>query len=205
MLIRPPKILTNIYPSFIWSFHNRKDDNGIYLTFDDGPCPQVTPWVLDQLDMYGAKATFFLIGKNVELYPELFMEIVKRGHSIGNHSYSHIKGWGTDRGIYVGDVDTAAELIPSTLYRPPYAKITPKQASEICERYNVVMWSILSRDYNRSLTGKQCVRNVVPYMAPGEVVVFHDSVKSSKNLWYALPEVLEAAKKKGLQCKSIIL
>lgn len=203
MLIRPPKIIKSIYPSFIWSFPD--DNDGIYLTFDDGPCPQVTPWVLDQLDIFGAKATFFLIGKNVELYPGLYYEILKRGHSVGNHSYSHVTGWRMEREVYVGDVDTAAELISSPLYRPPYAKITKKQADELSERYDVVMWSILSRDYNRRMSGRQCARNVLPYIAPGEIIVFHDSIKSSKNLWYALPPVLEEINKRGLICKPIKL
>lgn len=203
MRIRPPRIIKRLFPSFIWNFEEEK--NGVFLTFDDGPRPEVTPWVLDQLDKYNAKATFFCIGKNVELFPELFKEILDRGHSVGNHSYSHVKGWGVDAGTYVRDVDLAADLIHSNLYRPPYARIGPNQARVLSERYKIIMWDILSRDYNKNLSGRACVNNVVPYIEPGSIIVFHDSVKSSKNLWYALPKVLKSINEKGLICKKIEL
>jgi peptidoglycan-N-acetylglucosamine deacetylase len=203
MRIRPPKIIKKLFPSFIWNFEGEK--NGVFITFDDGPRPEVTPWVLDQLDKYNAKATFFCIGKNVELFPDLFKEIIERGHSVGNHSYSHVKGWGVDTGVYIRDVDVAADLIPSNLYRPPYARIGPYQAKVLSERYKIIMWDIISRDYNKDLSGRACVRNVVPYIEPGSIIVFHDSVKSSKNLWYALPRVLRAIYEKGLICKKIEL
>ncbi len=203
MLIRPPKLIKKIYPSFIWSFP--KEEDGLFLTFDDGPCPQVTPWVLDRLDEYGAKATFFCIGKNVEQYPDLFGEIVRRGHAVGSHTYSHIPGWRVHLDDYVQDVDMAAELIRTNLYRPPYAKITRRQADTLSLRYNIVMWSILSRDYNRKLGHRACARNVLPYLSPGSITVFHDSMKASKNLWYALPKTLDAVSKAGWKCKPILL
>lgn len=203
MLIRPPKLLKRIYPSFIWNFPDEKD--GVFLTFDDGPCPQVTPWVLDTLDKYNAKATFFCIGKNVELYPELFREIVRRGHAVGVHSYSHVPGWGMQADDYVQDVDLAADLIGSNLYRPPYAKITRKQAELVSRRYHIVMWDILSRDYNRKMGHKACARNVLRYLHPGAVVVFHDSMKASKNMWYALPLTLRRIQEMGLKCKPIVI
>ena len=203
MRIRPPKIIKRLFPSLIWNFEGEK--NGVFLTFDDGPRPEVTPWVLDQLDKYNAKATFFCIGKNVELFPDLFKEIIDRGHAVGNHSYSHVKGWGVDTGIYVSDVDLAADLIPSNLYRPPYARIGPNQARVLSERYKIIMWDVLSRDYNKDLSGKACVKNVSPFLSPGSIVVFHESVKSSKNLWYALPRILKAINEKGLICKKIEL
>ena len=121
----------------MWSFDNETD--GIYLSFDDGPRPEGTPWILDQLDRYNAKATFFCIGKNVELYPELYQEILRRGHAVGNHSYSHVKGWGMETGLYVRDIDTASDLIHSNLFRPPYARIGPNQARVLSERYKIVM------------------------------------------------------------------
>lgn len=201
MRIRAPKIIKRIFPTFIWDFPDEKD--GIFLTFDDGPRPEVTPWVLDQLDIYNAKATFFCIGKNVEMFPELFEEIKKRGHSVGNHSYSHVKGWRMKTGDYVRDIDTADDMIKSNLFRPPYARIGPNQARVLSERYNIIMWDILSRDYNRNISGKRCAKNVIPYLEPGSIVVFHDSIKCAKNLWVALPDVLEAIKTKGLICKRI--
>ena len=203
MRIRPPKLIKKLFPSFIWNFPNEKE--GVFLTFDDGPRPEVTPWVLDQLDKYNAKATFFCIGKNVELFPELYKEIINRGHAVGNHSYSHVKGWGMKTGDYVRDIDIAGDMIQSNLFRPPYARIGPNQAKVLGERYHPIMWSILSRDYNKQLSGKACAKNVIPYLAPGEIIVFHDSIKCAKNLWVALPMVLDAIKEKNLICKRIDL
>ncbi len=203
MLVRPPEFVKRIYPSFIWRFPDERD--GVYLTFDDGPCPEVTPWVLDELDRYDAKATFFVLGKNVEMYPSLFAEIVRRGHAVGNHSYSHVSGWRTDWMTYLHDVDTADQLIHSNLYRPPYAKITRRQADELSERYHTVMWSVISRDYNFRMTESACAGNVLPHIAPGEIVVFHDSKKASKNMWYTLPLTLERIAEMNLICKPIIL
>lgn len=203
MLIRPPEFIKRLYPSYIWRFAD--DTDGIYLTFDDGPSPEVTPWVLDKLDEYDAKATFFLLGKNVELYPSLFAEIIRRGHSVGNHSYSHVSGWKTDWVSYVRDYDMADELIHSNLYRPPYAKIKKRQYEELEERYHGIMWSIISRDYNFNLPARKCAENVLKHLAPGEIIVFHDSKKASKNLWYTLPIVLERLKQMNLKCKPIII
>lgn len=203
MRIRPPKLIQRLFPSFIWNFPNERD--GIFLTFDDGPRPEVTPWVLDELDKYNAKATFFCIGKNVELFPDLYNEIIKRGHAVGNHSYSHVKGWGMKTGDYVRDIDIAGDMISSNLFRPPYARIGINQANVLGERYRTIMWSILSRDYNKRLSGRACAKNVIPYLAPGEIIVFHDSIKCATNLWVALPMVLEAIKEKNLICKRIDL
>lgn len=203
MKIRPPKIIKRLYPGFIWSLPNDRDE--VYLTFDDGPRPEVTPWVLDQLDLYGAKATFFCIGKNVELFPELFEEIKRRGHSVGNHSYSHVKGFGLSTGDYLRDVDIAGDLIGSNLFRPPYARITPNQAKMVSERYRVLMWTVLSRDYCRYLSGRDCIKQVVPYIESGAIIAFHDSIKCSANLFEALPAVLQAIKERGLHSVNIEL
>lgn len=203
MRFRPPRIIRKLFPTFIWNFPDEKE--GIFLTFDDGPRPEVTPWVLDILDKYNARATFFCIGKNVEMFPELFEEIKRRGHAVGNHSYSHVKGWGMKTGDYVLDIDTAGHLIKSNLFRPPYARIGVNQARVLDERYKAIMWTIISRDYNRNLTGNACARNVIPYLEPGAIIVFHDSIKCAPNLFEALPQVLEAIKEKGLVCKKIEL
>lgn len=203
MRIRAPKIIRKLYPSFIWNFPDEKD--AVFLTFDDGPRPEVTPWVLDILDKYNAKATFFCIGKNVEMFPELFEEVKRRGHAVGNHSYSHVKGWGMQTGDYVRDIDIAGDMIKSNLFRPPYARIGTNQARVLSERYKTIMWNIISRDYNRSLSGDACARNVIRYLEPGSIIVFHDSIKCAQNLFIALPQVLEAIKAKGLICKRIEL
>ena len=203
MRIRPPHFIKRFFPNYIWNFPNETEV--IYLTFDDGPSPEVTPWVLDQLDKYDAKATFFCLGKNVEMNPELFEQIKKRGHAVGNHSYSHIKGWGMDTSVYLRDVELAESFIGSNLYRPPYARIGPNQSRMLSERYKLIMWNVLSRDYSRSLSGRACARGVVKHLRPGDIVVFHDSRKSAKNLWYALPVVLKFIQTKGWKCKIIAL
>lgn len=203
MYFRPPRLLRKLFPSLIWSIPDA--ENAVFLTFDDGPCPEVTPWVLDLLDQYGAKATFFCLGKNAEMHPELFREILRRGHAVGNHSYSHVKGWGRRSGSYVRDVDTANDILQTNLFRPPYARISTAQARVLSERYKIIMWNVLSRDYVRSLGGPGCERNVTPHLREGAIVVFHDSVKTFPNLRYALPRVLEALREKGLEAKRIEL
>ncbi|MBQ1882587.1 MAG: polysaccharide deacetylase family protein [Bacteroidales bacterium] len=203
MKIDPPKFIKRLFPSFIWKLPNTKGE--VYLTFDDGPRPEVTPWVLDQLDKFDAKATFFCLGKNVEMFPELFEEIKRRGHAVGNHSYSHVKGWGMKTGDYVRDIDIADDLIHSNLFRPPYARIGPSQARVLAERYRHIMWTIISRDYSRRTDGQKCVRNVVPYLESGAIIAFHDSIKCAGNLFEALPQVLEAIREKGLHSARIEL
>lgn len=204
MLIRVPGFLKSIYPDFVWSFPQKKDS--LFLTFDDGPCPEVTPWVLDRLDEYGAKATFFLIGKNVEYNPDLFREILARGHSVGNHTYSHLAGWRVPVDDYLMDICMADSLIGSKLFRPPYAKITPSQARHLSKiGFKVLMWDIIARDYNRKLSGSACTRNVVPHLHPGSVIVFHDSIKASKNLFAALPRTLERIYEMGLRSESLTI
>ena len=203
MLFRPPPLLRRIYPALIWQFPN--EQNSLFLTFDDGPTPEMTPWVLDMLDQYNAKATFFCLGKNVEMHPRLYADILRRGHAVGNHSYSHLKGWGMETDAYIRDVDTAAACIESNLFRPPYGRISPNQAKMLSERYRIIMWNVLSQDYSRSLSRKRCAARVVRDMKPGAVVVFHDSVKSAQNLWYALPLVLRRLRERGWTSKPIEL
>ena len=166
-------------PDLIWEID---DEDGVFLTFDDGPTPGITEWILATLDKYDAKATFFVLGKNVEMYPDLFRRIVDAGHRVGNHTYSHQKGWGMSLERYTEDVDFANDLIHSELFRPPYAQITPAQARLLGQRYKLVMWDIISRDYNRQLSPRTCLKNVTKYLAPGAIVVFHDSEKAFRNM-----------------------
>ena len=202
MRIKPPKFIRRLMPDLIWEI---KDDNGVFLTFDDGPTPGITEWILATLKKYNAKATFFVLGKNVELYPDLYKKIIDAGHKVGNHTYSHQKGWGMPLERYLEDVDFAGDIIHSELFRPPYARVTPAQMRAVAKRYKIVMWDIVSRDYNRSLSPESCLRNVTDYLAPGSIVVFHDSEKSFKNMSYALPRTLERIQELGLKCKIIEL
>lgn len=189
-------------PDLIWEI---EDEEGIFLTFDDGPTPGITEWILATLKKYDAKATFFVLGKNVEMYPDLFQKILEAGHRVGNHTYSHQKGWRMPLERYVEDVDFANDLIHSNLFRAPYAQITPAQARALSQRYKLVMWDILSRDYNRGLSPRTCLKNVTKYLAPGAIIVFHDSEKSFRNMRYALPRTLEKCRELGLKCKAIDL
>ncbi len=202
MRFRPPKFLRRLMPDLIWEI---EDDNGVFLTFDDGPTPGITEWILATLAKYNAKATFFVLGKNVELYPDLYQKILDAGHKVGNHTYSHQKGWGMPLERYLEDVDFAGDIIHSELFRPPYARVTPSQMRAVAKRYKIVMWDIVSRDYNRSLSREGCLRNVTKYLTAGSIVVFHDSEKSFKNMSYALPRTLERIKELGLKCKIIEL
>ena len=189
-------------PDLIWEI---EDEQGVFLTFDDGPTPGVTEWILAMLERYDAKATFFVLGKNVEMYPDLYQKILDAGHKVGNHTYSHQKGWTMSLERYLEDIDFAGDIVHSELFRPPYARVTPAQMKAVAKRYKVVMWDIVSRDYNRALSPEGCLRNVTKYLAPGSIVVFHDSEKAFKNMSYALPRTLEFIREKGLKCKIIEL
>lgn len=200
MYFKPPKFLKKIFPTLIWEIPDSED---IFLTFDDGPCPEVTPWVLDQLKRYDAKATFFCLGKNAEQYPELFQRIIDEGHKVGNHTYSHQKGWEMKTWRYLEDVDFADYYINSNLLRPPYGRIKPRQARLLSERYSLIMWTVLSRDYSRYVSPRQCLRTVIDHVHPGAIVAFHDSKKSFRNLEYALPRILQFLQDKGYKCSGI--
>ncbi|MDR2425381.1 MAG: polysaccharide deacetylase family protein [Prevotellaceae bacterium] len=203
MYFSAPNFIRKLFPMLIWSFPS--DGNSVYLTFDDGPTEDLTPWVLDKLDEFDAHATFFCLGKNVEQHPEIYKMIVERGHAVGNHSYSHLKGWGASVSSYIQDFDFAAGFIDSNLIRPPYGRLTPTQAKILNERYKLIMWDILSRDYSTAISRRGCVKNVIKHLYPGAIVVFHDSLKASRNLKYALPRVLEFIKTKGYVCRKIEL
>ena len=202
MRLKPPKFIRWLMPDLIWEM---KDRSAVYLTFDDGPTPGITEWILSTLDKYDAKATFFVLGKNAEMYPDLYRRIVEAGHRIGNHTYSPQKGWGMSLERYIEDVDFANDLLHTELFRPPYARITPAQARALAKRYKLVMWDVLSRDYNRALSPRTCLRNVTRYLEGGSIVVFHDSEKSFRNMSYALPRTLQAVRDMGLKCKAIDL
>ena len=200
MKISPPKFIRNMFPDLVWQI---EDERGVYLTFDDGPTPGITEWILSTLRRYNAKATFFVLGKNVEMYPDLYEKIIAEGHRVGNHTYSHQKGWVMPLERYLEDIDFASDIVQSDLFRPPYARITPSQLRAVAKRYKVIMWSVISRDYNRKISPRTCLRNVVPYIEGGSIIVFHDSVKAFRNMRYALPRTLEEVRRRGLRCARI--
>jgi peptidoglycan/xylan/chitin deacetylase (PgdA/CDA1 family) len=173
------------------------EGNMLYLSFDDGPHPEVTPQVLDLLDQFDAKATFFCIGDNVRKFPDIYAEILRRGHRTGNHTMHHLKGWNTSTDLYIADVAVAAERIDSNLFRPPYGRITGAQARILLPEYRIVMWSLLSRDYLQSLHRPAALDFLKKRSRAGDILVFHDSEKARKNLEFLLPHYLEFAAAKG--------
>ncbi len=194
MLIR--KILSYTFPKTLWHYYSNVPK--IYLTFDDGVHLDTTPPLLEILDKYEAKATFFCIGKNVDRYPSLFEQIIAAGHSVGNHTYSHLNGFKTSTKEYVDDVKLASEYIPGNLFRPPYGRITPWQYNALKKNYRIVFWSRLSWDFKYSVTPEKCF-SMVKATKPGEIVVFHDSLKAFPKMKYALPKLLETMKKKEIE------
>jgi peptidoglycan/xylan/chitin deacetylase (PgdA/CDA1 family) len=169
----------------------------IYLTFDDGPVPEVTTQVLDILDKYAWKATFFCVGENVKKYPEIYNDIRSRGHKTANHTFNHIKGFSYNTADYLSNVEKASELISSNLFRPPHGQITYKQISALKRDYQIIMWDVITHDYNKKLTPEQVFSNIKNNLRNGSIVVFHDSIKAKKNVLEVLPKAIEFWKSEG--------
>lgn len=204
--VKTPWWLKKIYPAYLWSMPAKEPV--IYLTFDDGPHPVITPFVLDQLKQYNAKATFFCIGKNVLAYPDVYQRIISEGHAVGNHTQTHPNGWKTKDETYLQDVGEAAQYIDSILFRPPYGRITSFQARHVRaamkkEQATVVMWDVLSADFDESLLPSQCLEHVVLNTVRGSVIVFHDSEKAFARLEHCLPKALELFASKGWRMESL--
>lgn len=207
-MIQTPKFVSRLFPNRVWALPIR--GNNVYLTFDDGPIPEVTPWVLEQLDTYQATATFFCIGDNVKKYPDVFQKVCDAGHGVGNHTQHHLNGWKTNSEKYLEDVEKCQSTMGyhqssiTNLFRPPYGKMTTKQSKALQKQgYSLIMWSILSKDYNANISEEKCLQNVLKYIRPGSIVVFHDSLKAEKNLRYVLPRVLAYCKEKKWDCSAI--
>lgn len=201
LLPKTPNIAKKVFPRLIWN--KTTDQKEVYLTFDDGPTPEITAWVMRCLNNYNAKATFFCLGKNVVLYPDIFNELVREGHSVGNHSYSHKNAWKTPAKEYLLDIESCEKVFHSKLFRPPYGKLKPGIRTKILKNYDIVMWDILSYDFDPEISGQTCVDNVLNNIKPGAIVVFHDSKKAAKNLKYSLPIVLQHLKNKGYEMKAL--
>lgn len=190
-----------LYPDVVWDkFGN---GNTLYLTFDDGPTPEITEKVLDILDQYQAKATFFCLGRNVERYPDVYQSILARDHSVGNHTYSHLKGWKSKNQEYFDDIELASRLIHSKLFRPPYGKIRRSQIRYLKKKYKIVLWEVMSHDYEKRVSKERSLKVVLRYTRPGSILVFHDSVKAIKKLEYILPRFLEYFSEKGYKFEAI--
>lgn len=193
--VKTPRIIKQIFPSFKWD--QPTENKEIFLTFDDGPIPEVTPWVLEQLDKYNARATFFCVGDNVRKYPEIFDQIIEQGHQVGNHTFNHLNGWNTLTEEYLDNIEKCSDLVDSTLFRPPYGKISRKQSQIISKKFSIVMWDVLSGDFDPEISKITCLENVLQHTTSGSIVVFHDNIKSFEKLQFVLPVFLEHFTAKG--------
>ncbi|OYU95459.1 MAG: polysaccharide deacetylase family protein [Bacteroidetes bacterium B1(2017)] len=195
-----PAILHWLMPTYTWKVKTK--DKQLFLTFDDGPHPQITPWVLALLKEYDAKATFFCVADNVKKFPETYKEVLNQGHTTGNHSFHHLNGWKTNTQPYLADVELASEYISSNLFRPPYGRIRRQQAKALQDKYKIIMWNRLSRDYEKNLNVNESLAQM-KQVDNGSILVFHDSEKSFENLKVLLPELLSFYKQEGYQMLSI--
>lgn len=206
--VNPPYLLRKFYSQLIWNFSAKK--KCVYLTFDDGPIPEITPFVLAQLKQFNAKATFFCIGQNVEKHPELFQRIKSEGHAVANHTFNHLDGWKTKNEVYLENVKLADKLIESKFFRPPYGRIKKSQikflTSSIARTqtpYKIIMWDVLSYDFDIKTSPQKCLANVTDYAKEGSIIVFHDSLKAKNNLEYSLPKTLKHFSDKGFAFDAI--
>ncbi|MGM0503209.1 MAG: polysaccharide deacetylase family protein [Bacteroidota bacterium] len=200
-MLTKERFAAKIFQHLTWYFPGR--ENELFLTFDDGPTPEVTPWVLSVLKEYNARATFFCLGKKVGQNPGLFQQITNEGHAVGNHGYSHFSGWKTRNQEYYKDINRASELIHSKLFRPPYGEITPRQIRKLKKEYRIIMWDVLSYDYHPGVSPQKCLKNVLKKTTSGSVIVFHDKAKANVNLQYVLPEILKYYTEQGFVFKPI--
>lgn len=224
-LTKTPNLIQKHFSNYTWSLSAEK--KVIYLTFDDGPHPEITPWVLRLLEKYKAKATFFCVGDNIKKYPAVFEQILHQNHRIGNHTFNHLNGWKTKNNIYFDNIERTEEIfrakseiirkfksqisnpkfqtikaktLNSKLFRPPYGKIKPSQAKALLQQdYQIIMWDVLSGDFDQNTSKEQCLKNTIKHIQNGSIVVFHDSEKAFKNLEYVLPEFLEYFSEKGFE------
>ena len=200
-LVHTPQYVQALFPGLIWKVPGAHKE--IYLTFDDGPIPGVTPWVLDTLREYNAKATFFCVGDNVRKYPEIYERVILEGHSVGNHTLNHLSGWATENISYFHNIRHCARMVHSGLFRPPYGKLKPSQAQFLQRHYRIIMWDVLSGDFDRDITPEDCSQNVIQHAGSGSIVVFHDSLKAENNLRYALPKVLDHFTAEGYRSQAL--
>lgn len=211
-------LIKKIFSGFVWDLPNK--EKKVFLTFDDGPTPEITEWTLNQLKQYDAKATFFCIGENIQKHPEIFNKVIDEGHSIGNHTFNHLNGWETPTDNYIEnfkqcEAEISKQLqiltlqskiynLKSKIFRPPYGKIKFAQSKMLREMgYCIIMWDVLSADFDTGVSPEKCLENVIKNIRSGSVIIFHDSLKASKNLEYALPKTLAFLKENGYKCEAI--
>ena len=193
--VKPPLLIRLLYPKAIWRMPG--SEKKLYLTFDDGPTPEITPLILALLEQYECKATFFCVGSNVEKYPEVYQNILSDGHSVGNHTHTHLNGRKTGKIDYLNDIIIAQDIVESSLFRPPYGKMKRSQYRALKTDFKIIMWDVLSMDYHAKNSREKCLQNVVKHAEAGSIIVFHDSEKAKDNLLYALPKTIEHFQNQG--------
>ena len=208
-MIKVPKIIKHLFFNQVWNIPNT--ENTIYLTFDDGPTPEITEKVLEILDKNQIKATFFCIGDNVRKHPEIVQKIISKQHSVGNHTYSHLKGWNTPTKTYISNTEACRMKLNSQftiqnsqIFRPPYGKISPWQSYKLRKLgYKIIMWDVVSKDYDESISAEMCYENVIKNVSSGSIIVFHDSLKAKENMFNSLEKTIETLKNKGFNFEKI--
>ena len=209
-LVKTPNFIKRLFQNLTWEINTSK--KVIYLTFDDGPTPKITNWVLYELEKYNAKATFFCIGKNILNHPDVFENIVTKGHAVGNHTNNHINSWKKQAKLYIENVNQAQKIIDPVLndtnsvklFRPPYGKLTLSVTKKLLkEDYKIIMWDVLSGDFDQSISKEKCLKNVIKNTTSGSIIVFHDSVKASGKLQFSLPKILDYFSEKGFSFEII--
>ena len=199
-----PRMVTWLFPKRVWRIPTSQKE--IFLSFDDGPHPTITPIVLDMLAAHGAKASFFCIGDRVKRYPDIYQRILNEGHAVGNHTFHHLNGWKTKDEDYMSDVEQAVKVIDSSLFRPPYGRMKGSQASAIAAKnLKTIMWTVLSGDYETKLSPEECAERVLGNIAPGFIYLFHDSEKAEKNMLFALGKLLDASKIEGYSFEKLTI
>ncbi len=211
--IKTNTFIKKIFSNYVWDIPNT--ENKIYLTFDDGPTPEITEWVLQELQKHNAKATFFCIGNNIEKYPDIFSKVVADGHSIGNHTFNHLNGWKTSTEEYIENSgqwsvisgqseNDQLKTATCNLFRPPYGKIKVSQSKKLRQLgHKIIMWDVLSADYDTSISAEKCLENVLNNVTEGSIIVFHDSIKAFPNLEYTLPKALKILSERGFVFEAI--
>ncbi|WP_033564405.1 polysaccharide deacetylase family protein [Sphingobacterium sp. SYP-B4668] len=196
-LVKAPFFLKWYYPNdVLWN--QSRNEKKLYLTFDDGPIPEITPFILDTLKEFNVKGTFFCVGENVQKYPDIFQRILEEGHQVGNHTYNHLKGWNTPDEIYIDNIERCQQLTQTSLFRPPYGRPKRSQLRQL-QHYKVIMWDVLSGDFDLQLSPQKCLQNVLKHSQNGSIIVFHDNIKAVPRVEYALPRAIVHFLNKGFE------
>jgi peptidoglycan/xylan/chitin deacetylase (PgdA/CDA1 family) len=198
---KTPAFLHFLMPGYTWRVPT--EEKILFLTFDDGPIPELTPWVLETLNAYAAKATFFCVGENVQKHAAVFQQVLDEGHTVGNHTFNHLNGWETDTATYLQNVAQCTQAFQSRLFRPPYGRLKSAQQSALKNDFNIIMWDVLSGDFSQKITPEKCLQNVLTNARPGSIIVLHDSLKAARNMRFVLPRILDHFTARGYRFEGL--